>query len=258
MEILDFAKISSFRDHFDDEEWELLENYAQFYWDLMHRKVPLSDEGRRHFYHVCQGLGVPKNSHERVWVKYLGIRNNSGVERLKVQFEGKIYFKEKNGWRGSDNVIPPREVIHKLNGMIREKLLLEVEEAPPNPKVLLAKAEEEISANYDIAEKYVRRAIKLGARDGGTYSKLCAILRSMKKPEQALSDTEYARKSGNDALLTCRAAAMCDLQMHEKARKELAPVLARGSSDSKNYALLVVKRIKKEAPHVYEKDEDPY
>jgi tetratricopeptide (TPR) repeat protein len=108
-----------------------------------------------------------------------------------------------------------------------------------------------VAKQYDRAEEIVRRILNKDPSNLAALSVLCAILREKGEPLKAIEETEPFRKSSHTALLTSRAAAFCDLERWEEAKKEIGRALAIKSSEE---AFLVVKRIKKVRPDLYEKD----
>jgi len=87
--------------------------------------------------------------------------------------------------------------------------------------------------------------------DPAALSVLCSSLRKLGKPEEALERTKDY-KYHNAALLTSRAAAMCDLGLWKEAKHEVCIALAISKDDSEKAEVFnVVKRIKDAAPYLY-------
>lgn len=255
--------IEEIKSEFIRAELVMLEKHGEFYMNLMNGRKEPNSKDRKNFIKVCQRERKAKTPHEKVWIKYLDLveKKKTGKSRkippkkkYEVELDGGIYVKDQRGWTDSKYTVPPRAIQHKLNAIMNSCIdrLFTVDTG--NVDELLERVDEEKEAlNLDIAEDYVRKAIGLNPKNFEAYAKLCSVLRANGRPEQALKETEKFRSGKNFSLLTSRAAAMCDLDLYEKAKKELGPVLARAKGESKMIALMVVNRIKKEAPWVYEK-----
>jgi predicted Zn-dependent protease len=162
-----------------------------------------------------------------------------------------VYTWDGNRWYDKSYLSPPANIISKLNALIKENLN-EEDALISDQKELLTRAQTARAAKqYDRAEQIVRRLLNNDPFNLAVLSILCAVLRERGKPLKAIEETEPFRKSSNTALLTSRAAAFCDLERWEEAKKEIGRALAIKRSEE---AFLVVKRIKKVRPDLYEKD----
>jgi len=182
--------------------------------------------------------------------------NTVANKKYEVIFEGEKYIKNNDGWRRKDFTIPRQNIIVKLNKLLEDVFLKEVENSNYTVEELIKKADiEKNSKNFVIAERYIKKAISKSPENLMLYAKLCSFLRELGKPEEALAETEKIKNYKNSALSISRAGAMCDLGRYLEAKKEIAPILASGSTRSKEYAFFIVNRIKKEAPELYERSD---
>jgi len=108
------------------------------------------------------------------------------------------------------------------------------------------------ATQYDLAEQHIREVMEKDPGRSDTRSTLCSILRSMGQPQRALDETAKFAAKGNPPLLTSRAAAMCDLERFEDAKKEVGRVLAIQKKIG-DEAGAVVSRIKRARPDLYKK-----
>ena len=165
-----------------------------------------------------------------------------------VELDGRLYTWDGSQWFDTSFLVPPTSIVSKLNALIDDGL--EEEDARlSNTKELLVRARKaRVAGQYDRAERIARRVLAKEPTHEAMLSVLCAVLRQKGLPEQALEETEPFKDSHNTSLLTSRAAALCDLERWEEAKKTIGRVLARRSSEE---AFLVVKRIKKFRPDLY-------
>ena len=78
---------------------------------------------------------------------------------------------------------------------------------------------------------------------------LSSVYRASGYPAKALAATEADRDANHPALLTTRAAALCDLGRWEEAKRTVGHSLAIESSDE---AFSVARRIKAARPDLYD------
>ena len=171
--------------------------------------------------------------------------------RPRVSHEGREY--EWNGRQWFDvksGEIPPVSVAVTLNGRIAETLAAS-DAAITNFGELLDRARGAREAKqWRRAEHLARQALVLRPGDPGALASLCAALRALSRPEIALAESAKPSGKPTAALLTTRAAAMCDLGMWPEAKREVGRALAMGTSGE---AYNVVHRIKSARPELYEK-----
>jgi hypothetical protein len=83
----------------------------------------------------------------------------------------------------------------------------------------------------------------------GALAILCSSHRASHAPERALEETNPFRHLSYAPLLTSRASAMCDLEMWNEAKTEIARVLSQPIDQTE--AFLIVRRIKAAKPELY-------
>ncbi len=90
----------------------------------------------------------------------------------------------------------------------------------------------------------------------GTAAMMCSILRTANQPEKALVLADKFRSSNYPALLTSRAAVLCDLNRWEEGLKQIKQVLAIGMKSGKGggseEAFAVYRRIKTNASELFD------
>ena len=119
-----------------------------------------------------------------------------------------------------------------------------------NARLLVKEARKAKEARqYKRALKLARRALAENPQDVAAGSVLCATLRRLGKPRDALGETSKIGRSSQPQLATTRAAAMCDLEMWEEAKAEVAHALRVFGYHGESFA--VVQRIKAARPDLY-------
>jgi len=170
--------------------------------------------------------------------------------RKTIELDGQTYTWDGSRWFDSSFLIPPVAVVSKLNARIEDDLNAE-DAKTSNVRALVARARKAHAAGqYDRAEKLARNVLSREPANVYMLSLLCAVLRKKGLPDKANEEPEAFKNSKRTALLMSRAAAPCDLERWEEAKKEMGRVLAKGGSEE---AFLVVKRIKKARPDLYER-----
>lgn len=100
------------------------------------------------------------------------------------------------------------------------------------------------------AERLISRALVMQPSHEGALCVLCSLRRKQGNPQRALSETAVVGSRSHYApLLTTRAAALCDLERWEDAKRLLGVVLATGNPSPEAWAVL--KRIKAARPELY-------
>ncbi len=170
---------------------------------------------------------------------------------IEIVLNGEKYTWNGRYWIDSSNLMPPTSILSKLDACIKDDLQKE-EASISDEKELLARTHAALERKqYDRAEQLIRRVLENNPFNLNAISVLCRILRVKGQPEKAIEETEPFKNSKNNALLTSRAAAFCDLEKWEDAKKQIGQVLSRRGSEE---AFMVVKRIKKNRPDLYEKE----
>lgn len=168
-----------------------------------------------------------------------------------IELDGETYTWDGRGWVDSSFLIPPSSILSKLNTLIRDSLKEEDTTISDEHELLVRAHNARAAGQYDRAEQIVRRVLSADPFNLSVLSVLSAILREKRLPDKAIEETDPFKNSNHAALLTSRAAAFCDLERWEDAKKQIGRVLAIKSSEE---AFNVVKRIKKNRPDLYEKE----
>ena len=147
---------------------------------------------------------------------------------------------------------PPFEVVHELNARILPQLEREDARLTSVGAMLARARAAKEQGQFDRAENLIRKSLSREKDNPAALAMLCSLLRTRTRPEQALRETERFRRKGDAPLLTCRAAALCDLERWEEAKREIARVLAK-SGKANPEAFNVVRRIKSVRPDLYMK-----
>lgn len=168
-----------------------------------------------------------------------------------IELDGETYTWDGRGWVDSSFLRPPSSILSKLNALIEDGLKEEDATISDEHELLVRARTARAAGQYDRAEQIVRRVLNVDPSNLSVLSVLSAILREKRLPDKAIEETDPFKNSNHAALLTSRAAAFCDLERWEDAKKQIGRVLAIKSSEE---AFNVVKRIKKNRPDLYEKE----
>ena len=171
------------------------------------------------------------------------------IEHNKV-----TYRNNGNGWFvNNTGELVPKILGAELDGIIAEKLRAK-EEKITDPKELL-----QLAAKYS-SQGMLERALAICSKiiaispDNELVAStvISSILRKKGEPEKALAITDKFQTTNNPAMLTTRAATLCDLENWELAKKTISRALAilKGASN-KGEAFGVVGRIKAARPDLY-------
>jgi hypothetical protein len=170
-------------------------------------------------------------------------------QRHRVVHEGKGYIWTGNGWYEERSfMVPADQIIQKLNALLEPQF--EAEDMQIQDLSTLLDRARFAHEHHQVAraERLVRRVLEIDPDHKGAAAILSSVLRTRGRPESALNETLRLRRTGYLPLLTSRAAALCDLERWEKAKAEIAQVLAAGGSGE---AWSVVHRIKAARPDLY-------
>lgn len=171
------------------------------------------------------------------------------TDSVTVELEGKSYVWNGSAWYEATTFLkPPIMIIAKLNNCLSDTL----EEKDENLADIHLLIERAVNARnwlqYSRSEKLARRILKLEPSSQPALAILCAALRARGFPQEALAETDDYKGLPYPALLTSRAAALCDLGRWEEAKKTVGRSLAISNSEE---AHSVVNRIKAAKPDLY-------
>lgn len=174
------------------------------------------------------------------------------TETIRVELEGRTY--QWNGQRWFDiatQTSPPRTLAQKLDQRVAGTLDRQ-EARISDPQELMTRAKAARDAGQTArAEKLVRRVLKLRPGHKGALAIYTSLLRRRGAPEKALEVSEPYRKTDYPPLLVSRAAALCDLERWQEAKRVVGRALAL-TQGSDTAALGVASRIKAAKPDLYE------
>lgn len=167
-----------------------------------------------------------------------------------IEHNGKTYLWNGKTWYDMETYHqPPAGVTRELDAKFPPESTPE-DTAPENLADLLTAASRAREAGQWIqAERFARRALELAPRNPAAAAVLCAFYRAMRRPWKALSETEAFKDLDHGPLLTSRAAAFCDLEKWEEAKRELARALAIETTE---HALNVLHRIEAARADLYD------
>ena len=168
---------------------------------------------------------------------------------VTVELEGKSYMWNGSAWyETTTNLSPPTGIIAKLNGRASDALE-KADENITDIRLLIKRAVDARDwSQYHRSEKLARRILKLEPSNKPALAILCATLRARGYTQKALDETDAYKSLPHPALLTSRAAALCDLHRWEEAKKTVGRSLAISPSEE---AYMVVQRIKAARPDLY-------
>jgi len=167
-----------------------------------------------------------------------------------VEFRARQYFHNGSYWVDCAHFTKaPTSLQHTLDEHARSRIEAADRQLVGQDELLEAAKSARDGGNSHRGVGLARRALKIESRSVGAGAVLSSCLRADGRPEQALRETEHLAFSSYGPLQTSRAAAFCDLEKYEVAKKVIAPVLAR-SRDCPE-ALAVVGRIKRARPELY-------
>lgn len=172
-----------------------------------------------------------------------------------ISYEGHTYSWTGKSWVDTQTfTCPPTIIAAKLN-VLKANYLKDEEEKITNVRELLDRAKDaKMQSQFSRAERLARRALKFSPGHLGAIAVLCSSLRSLEKPEEALKESSQYRDEDYPPLLATRAAALCDLDKWEQAKKEISKALAIGNANPswKNFeSFRIVDRIKAARPDLY-------
>ncbi len=158
---------------------------------------------------------------------------------IECEHDGKIYFHDGSGWFEKS---PMRVRAHEALARILDE---KCPEATEDHERLRARAVEAREArDYGRALSLIQRALSLeDPKNVDSLAILCSVLRHLNQPERAVNEVPEVAYS---PVLTCLAAALCDLEQWENAASTIRRTL---ESDPTNPAAQkVAERIKNARP----------
>ena len=143
--------------------------------------------------------------------------------------------------------MPPFETINNLNASA-SKDFSRLDSQIFDYRTLMDHATKARNARqWSRSERLARRAMNMRPNSEAAAAVLSAALRALGKPSEALAVTDGFKRSSSVALLTTRAAALCDVGQWREARNTISVAFAVGG-DRPAEAFSVLARIRAAAP----------
>ncbi len=165
------------------------------------------------------------------------------------EYEGEKYYFKKGKWIKSDYTVAPISVVGSLNKLLMEQDDFEAKNVDEIIKILDgAKEPGNTGFALKMAEKAMEKATISEAKV--LLPRITSLHRIKNRPEQALELGEhylsvYERKIWSPALFTSLAAAYCDINELEKARKYANRARAISGKNSSVELMSLYERLKK-------------
>ena len=164
--------------------------------------------------------------------------------KIEVEFEGKKYLFYKDKWLENYKSIPT-SLADKLTSRFRHLIEYNIDDYQGPADI------EIFGGDLNILKDAFLKAIRSDQNNQTYHAILCSILRKQNQPLQALN--YGSDDSNNEAVLTSRAAAYCDIAELDKSEKNAKRAYGfnknRKSSESQksglNYIRNVFNRIRK-------------
>lgn len=144
------------------------------------------------------------------------------MNAIRISFDGREYVFDGRQWYGADDyVLPPASVVPRLNAAVDTQLAAE-DNAVQDPKELLARTQRACGLGQrQRALRLIRRAVEAKPKNASYTALLCGLLRETGQPADAVAAAEPFARSRESAVLTTRAAALCDLQRWAEALEQI-------------------------------------
>jgi tetratricopeptide (TPR) repeat protein len=170
-------------------------------------------------------------------------------DKKRIPLDGKEYVWTGSYWHDAKSFVEPStDKIRQLNELLKDELAKD-DAKITNLSILLERASKaRKTLQYHRAEDIARKCLELEPGNSAALAVLCAALRAMGLPQQALDETDDYSDISSPPLLTSRAAALCDLERWEEAKKTVGRALAISESAE---AFSVMRRIKANRPDLY-------
>ena len=176
------------------------------------------------------------------------------IKNIKITLDGREYKWDWKKWIDLESyMIPSLEIINKLDNLLNNQPdLMEYFTGISNVYELNKIASDlKDSNNYVLSRRVIDIILTIYPHNSYTLAILCSLLRKQGKPREAI-DLTNSYENSNAALFTSRAAAFCDLDEWQQAKKEVGKALAMTSNyKDKQEAFNVVARIRIARPDLY-------
>lgn len=179
------------------------------------------------------------------------------------EYNGEKYYFKKGKWLKSDYTVAPISVVNSLNKLLMENEDFETKTVDEIIKLLDgAKMSGNTGFALKLAEESLEKATLSEAR--ALLPRITSLYRIKNRPERAVELGEhyirvYESKISSPSLFTSLAAAYCDLNELEKARKYANRARAISGNNSSVELMSVYARLKKleeDSPNIVQRDKE--
>jgi hypothetical protein len=173
---------------------------------------------------------------------------------FECELDGKKYVWNGKMWYEDEKYMElPVTITNKLRALMNPVDPAEVRYKTLSNEEMIKEACALIdSGDREKALEMIRFVLKNNPTDEKAISLLCVVLKAGGKPELVVDETsKFIRSSKLPALFAMRAAALCDLERWEEAKKEAARALVLGKKEYKEEVFSIVSRIKAKKPELY-------
>ncbi len=186
-----------------------------------------------------------------------------GGKMESYEFNGEKYYFNKGKWLKSDYTVAPIGVINSLNMLLMEREEFETKTVDEIIQMLDgAKMSGNTGFALKIAEESMEKATLSEAR--ALLPRITSLYRIKSRPERAVEVGEhyiriYESKIWSPSLFTSLAAAYCDMNELEKARKYANRARAISGNHSSIELMSVYSRLKKleeDSPNIVRRDKE--
>lgn len=150
--------------------------------------------------------------------------------RPELEFEGDRFRWTGREWLSASGYLEPPKVICGRLDVLARGQFEQYDKALASPDDILEEATAALENRRDFhrerAEHLSRRALAIRPGHAGSAAVLCSALRVGGTPVEALSIADRFLSTGYLPLLTCRAAALCDLGRQREAKRQIDQVIA--------------------------------
>jgi ribonuclease HI len=223
---------------------------GQLFIENLNHNTDLASESNKSFDTQKEHRDQKNLKHEAIEEHRKTETDKHSTRQIQVKFEGKYYIWTGNIWYDKiSSLKPPKALINKLNDLLITTLEQEDDNIHDVEQLLKRAKEARDSLQYGRAQKLARRIVSISPDHLGAFAVLCSCLRSSGHAQQALDETEHFASENYLPLINSRAAALCDLERWEEAKKAISRVLAM--SKDNDVAFSIVHRIKSARPDLY-------
>ncbi len=167
---------------------------------------------------------------------------------LEILLDNHSYTFDGKRWYDSKSFqTPPAKLLPRLNAELTSILAKSDAEITDFDELISESQKARKLSQLTRALNLAEQALTIRPNDSSAMTQLTSALRSLNRAEEALARTDGIKHS-NAALFTSRAAAYCDVEKWEEAKKELSKALAINGTPE---TFSVVQRIKSARPDLY-------